>query len=209
MMHSFFSRLSLLALFTIAPLQARDRVLHEIVGPVLTQYSEEKNNIALTVKQLNINNTDLFSKKRIFKKYQPLEITVHNKGSQAVYLTQDSLDLPLERPKKISRMFQHNPFFAIFWPWSSITPTKIYAMMFFGIFGIIGTTVHDNKRIKQQFASYATDLQSTIYIPAHGSVTRCVYVHKRDYEPHFTFAVFSDTTHETLFNIKLGPILLI
>lgn len=190
---------------TAVLIQDRHKRAHEIIGSTVALYSEELSGVTLTVKQLNVNNTNLFSKKRLLKRYQPLEITIQNATGKPVRISKESLNIPLEQPRRIARKLESNPVLAFFWPWQSMTPTKAYATIFLGPFGSLGVTLRDNKRLRQQFDCYATDLNHDLYVPAHGVLSRYIYVPKEVYLPEMVFSVFDGNGQKLDYNVKLKP----
>jgi len=189
-----------------------------------SQYIETQDNLTVTVKKLTPSNQNAFTKKKIFRRYVPIEITFNNKSNNIYKINRNDIGAPLESPEKISHSLYHNPLLSLIWPFAVINPLKIHILSLALIIGkhasanyvmaitlplaissIFLLTYKENKHITKAFLKSAMNLKDNLYIQGNQVVTKLIYIKKDYFKPKFYIvATNTSTGNESQFRVNLG-----
>ena len=83
------------------------RSSNELSMPILNEFRSENSGVEIRIKKINTLHTNLYTKRAIQRKYQPLELTIINRTSSPLCLSKNNFSLGLEPVKRVARRL-HN-----------------------------------------------------------------------------------------------------
>lgn len=182
---------------------------------IINRYINQQNDITLAVSKLAPNNLNTFTKKKIFKEYQPLEIYIDNKSKYTYILNKYKVGLPLTSPSIIARSLHKKAWLAYMWPLAIINPltAHILAMsliiaknipqlswlfLTLGIASIETFINKENEKCSYKFLTYSTNLDKILSLAPHSSISKIVYVKQEFFKERFYIALENIETEDII-----------
>ena len=183
------------------------------------QFYESKNGVNITVRKLGRNNANLLTSRKIFRKYQPIELRIENRGDSAYLLEAKNIELELVELKSVIKSVRANLAKAFFFPGAYITPKKYYAnvliaiatlpaRIFNPIYGIgtivaalmtnVALTGQDNQKLGKRFKKNSKDLSLGILIAPRKQITTTIFVLQENFKQEFNLTLLNSESSEKL-----------
>jgi len=187
-----------------------------------SNFSQEKNNIKIYVRQLTKTNMrQLFNCYnpikivRLTNHYKALEITIENKTSQDYVLERNNINLKLENKLIITSKIKTSPILIPIVTGIVITTLLISGLGLATLPSVIaGTTIgvttlnlnmHKSNTIStKNIQTKVLDMQHPTLIPSYSKIQNIIFVTTKNTKNNFTLSLESlDSTQKTTFNIKI------
>ncbi|MCK4265007.1 hypothetical protein KAW80_01465 [Candidatus Babeliales bacterium] len=174
------------------------------------QFVQTKNDLRITVRKLEANNYNIFTKKTLCKKYIPIEFTIENRGNDSFKFSNQRIGLKFVDVENIIKKLHKNPWLTFIWPLAIMDVVKIHILILSGILikhlgttsislqrplipvistlalsSIYSLTSYDNKKITTQILNKIIDSHDTVFISPKSSVTKIAYIRKRNFKSKF------------------------
>ncbi|MCK4265009.1 hypothetical protein KAW80_01475 [Candidatus Babeliales bacterium] len=214
----------LLKKYLLIPLLSSLLVIEAKNSTYNSYFGQEKNQVHVSVKVLNLGKT-ITRNKKIFNDYQPIELNISNNTNDIYLLEKSDISLPIVklsnivRQNKVKKTAFKTASHVTFWPNVSIGALLIYLaprtpLAFLGftmiLNGILFPTLLLSSRktwnsVKEaRLRRRATDLTKPLKIKPNRSIKKVIYVHKETSLESFDLQLKNKSNNE-LISFQVSP----